>query len=147
MGFILINLVCWGWQVHLSEKGKSIFSYHVAKMAKAALNWSCWGRGGPQSIYSYQFDVSVSNRCLVSNRQGSHVSRRAPAEQQEGIPSTAASNSESSETLLKCLHTSCSTGNKQQEFEMCTRLQSFDLAGITEVAPLSWNGRHFRKVR
>lgn len=73
-------------------------------------------------------DVQILDRDYMSPDH-----RKAPGEQQKGISSTAASNSESSEILLKCLHTSCGMGNKQEQFEMCTHLQGFDLTGITEV--------------
>ncbi|GAB0210150.1 hypothetical protein GRJ2_003480800 [Grus japonensis] len=50
------------------------------------------------------------------------------------IPSTPANKSASSGAQLKCLYVNArSMGNKQEELEMCVRLQGYDLIGITET--------------
>ncbi|GAB0204840.1 hypothetical protein GRJ2_002949600 [Grus japonensis] len=50
------------------------------------------------------------------------------------IPATPANKSASSGAQLKCLYVNTrSMGNKQEELEMCVRLQGYDLIGITET--------------
>ena len=97
------------------------------------------GEGNLNPSHSYQFDASASNRCPEPG-EGSQVSRRAPEEQHKGIPATPASKSASLGAQLKCLYANAhSMGNKQEELEVCTRLQGYDLIGITETW---WDGSY-----
>lgn len=66
-----------------------------------------------------------------AHREWSQVSRRALGEQHKRIP---VSKQEISyiKAHLKCVFAH-STGNKQEELEMCTNLQGSDVTGITEM--------------
>ncbi|KAK4817029.1 hypothetical protein QYF61_026035 [Mycteria americana] len=78
-------------------------------------------------------DMSITESREGSG-EGSQVSRRAPEEQHKRIPANPASKSASSGAQLKCLYVNAhSTGNKQEELEMCARLEGHDLIGITEM--------------
>ncbi|GAB0200352.1 hypothetical protein GRJ2_002500600 [Grus japonensis] len=56
------------------------------------------------------------------------------------IPATPANKSASLGAQLKCLYVNTrSMGNKQEELEMCVRLQGYDLIGITETW---WDGSY-----
>ena len=76
---------------------------------------------------------------LFDDCKGDRVhNRRAPEEKHKGIPATPASKSASSGAQLKCLCANvCSMGNKQEELEVCTCLQGYDLIGIMEMW---WDG-------
>ncbi|GAB0181485.1 hypothetical protein GRJ2_000613800 [Grus japonensis] len=99
---------------------------------------------GPQPVAQRRAGYTAAHLKSYGDESGSHevigANRETLVKYLKGIPATPASQSASSEAQLKCLYANDhSMGNKQEELEMCTHLQGYDLIAIMEMW---WDGSY-----